>query len=354
MGNKLIDICNKYNLVIQNNGSHTRYENGQKSSPDLTLTRGMPNLQWLIDNNINLNSDHLPILISLRVNHKVVSEKWNLKDTNWQEWKRKTNEVFQDFKTKISDMSTEDICNSFEEQVANTAKNVIPKKKICQHSKAHMNDDLKLLLKNVKEAKKKYERRADPNNYRLYKAALTEFISQYNDARDKNFKELCENLDPKDNQVWAKINNQISGQTEHIVQPLKDEQGVIHFEDCEISDILTKAHIEKNLHQTDFDKEWYNHVEINVAQYNTSERHSVNENNSEIDLPGHNKNISVTEVNWAVSKLRTFSAPGPDGILPIMVKKAGSNLHNALQVLVQSCWSTGDLPSQWKKENRIP
>ncbi len=58
MRKKLLDICKTPGLIINNNGTYAREEDGVRSSPDLILIGGV-NYTWRVDHYTRLNSDHL-------------------------------------------------------------------------------------------------------------------------------------------------------------------------------------------------------------------------------------------------------------------------------------------------------
>ena len=326
MGNRLLELCDKHNLTILNNGCVTREMNNQLSSPDLTLSRGIENVNWNIESTIRLNSDHIPITITICETKSDPTTKWNLKDTNWSDWKAQTNTAFTSFSKDSKSLGASETCDLLTGKIMDAAESIIPKKQVCCHSRSFMNSDLKTLLQKAKEARKTYRNRSDPHNYTIYTDAVSRFIEAYNEARENNFKDMCASLDPRDPHVWTKINMQIKGNIKQIVQPLRDKNGIIQFEDDKISDVLTDSHIRKNTNEDEYDAQWKNHVDLCTHQFITAEKnHLVNSDTSE-----HNSDITRSEVAWAISKIKLHSAPGPDKVLPIMVKYAGDHLYSAI------------------------
>jgi hypothetical protein len=63
----------------------------------------------------------------------------------------------------------------------------------------------------------------------------------------------------------------------------------------------------------------------------------------------HHSDIMAHEIDEAISRLKSHSAPGLDKILPIMMTHAGPKLL----VTYQACWSQGNLPDIWKGQNQI-
>ena len=65
----------------------------------------------------------------------------------------------------------------------------------------------------------------------------------------------------------------------------------------------------------------------------------------------YNKEISMDELEGAVSRLKIDSAPGPDNILSKLLINADKTvLDFLLQIFIKS-WKEGYLPKQWKKAN---
>ncbi len=96
MGMKLLDICKTHGLTISNNATYTREEDDDRSSPDLSLIRGV-NYTWRVDHYTCLNNDHLPIMIQLPIVDKAAEQKWDLRNMGWNDWVKSTNQTFNDF-----------------------------------------------------------------------------------------------------------------------------------------------------------------------------------------------------------------------------------------------------------------
>jgi hypothetical protein len=63
---------------------------------------------------------------------------------------------------------------------------------------------------------------------------------------------------------------------------------------------------------------------------------------------------SSEEVKRAINQLRTSSAPGEDGIPPVLWKHGGQSLAKRLTRLIQRVWDTSQLPSDWYSSIIIP
>ena len=96
----------KQGLKIANDGRHTRDENQILISPDITFFRNIPNLQWNVDHIIRLNSDNLPIFITLpeRDNNEVRTM-WDMKNMDLNSYKTCWNSNFESFSNESQQLS---------------------------------------------------------------------------------------------------------------------------------------------------------------------------------------------------------------------------------------------------------
>ena len=98
----------------------------------------------------------------------------------------------------------------------------------------------------------------DPSNFLKYNKAVEGFIEAYHSAREGNLRDLYSKLDPADPQVIQKMDKITGPQVRSVIQPLRDQNGDIQFDDKEISDILVKTHIIK---EDQFYANWKSHVD---------------------------------------------------------------------------------------------
>jgi hypothetical protein len=341
MGGKLIDLCSTHNIQILNNGSWTRESNDVRSSPDLSLAKDVNIASWHVDH-IYLRSDHFPILVTLPSPSTATTTKLDLRNTDWSIWKSVTHKAFDGFSQDVSSMDPNHLCRVFNNIIQDCISRVIPTKNITIHSKSWMNDELKILLAKAKEARKKFYTRSDKNNLLLYRESVSSFISEYNKAKEANWSDLCASLDPSDPNVWKSIRKLQRGPHTDIVQPLVDSSNNIQFDDPAISAILVETHIHKPIRPGEFDSNHFDLISLETTNLIAEER--LNLNSNQLD---YNKDINFSEISQSIKKMDSSSAPGPDQILPIMIKKAGHNLARALHFTCQTCWSSGSVPSDW-------
>ena len=118
------------------------------------IQRHVYKTKWHIDSSIRLNSDHRPIVNELLEENKKPEQRWDLRKTDWTNGKAKTNDVYNDFVLKTVNLSPNETCDYYCEQILALAEKEIAKKTICGHSKDFMNEELKRLLDKAKKTRK--------------------------------------------------------------------------------------------------------------------------------------------------------------------------------------------------------
>ena len=261
------------------------------------------------------------------------------------------------------------------------------RKNICiKHSKSHFTPELAELQKQANFHRKKYYTRSDPNNYRKYKEAVEKFNALNTLLLQQSESDFYAGLDKSDPKLWSKLEKYRNDSDRPVIQPqiIKttrkegnqeiSEEIVLH-DDADINKIMISTHITRAELRADFDEEWHTSVEEEVTKINQRESEIVNfmaitdtypsvrvedvipadfiqEVKEAINDP-INQNLLLEEVKDSKRRMNMYSAPGPDGIHPIMVKKAGHAMDAALLDTFNTCWVEGTYPEIWKQEHRI-
>ncbi len=67
----------------------------------------------------------------------------------------------------------------------------------------------------------------------------------------------------------------------------------------------------------------------------------------------YNSDLKLSELSAAINHLKPDGSPGPDGVLPIMIKNAEEVMKPQLLQVFQMCWQEGLVPQCWKRDNKI-
>ncbi|KAM7296074.1 hypothetical protein ISCGN_021271 [Ixodes scapularis] len=76
----------------------------------------------------------------------------------------------------------------------------------------------------------------------------------------------------------------------------------------------------------------------------------------EIVVPNHgmDRPFSLGELNWAIHKSKTRSAPGPDNVTPATLRNLPDETRLQLLDWINAIWVSGELPQAWKHSIVVP
>ena len=61
-----------------------------------------------------------------------------------------------------------------------------------------------------------------------------------------------------------------------------------------------------------------------------------------------NKIVTPDRLEWALESFKPYKSPGPDGIYPVLLKKAGSLMTGPLVRLIRASLILGHVPAAWQ------
>jgi hypothetical protein len=63
---------------------------------------------------------------------------------------------------------------------------------------------------------------------------------------------------------------------------------------------------------------------------------------------------SISEVEVAVGKLKSYKLPGADHIPAELIQAGGETLHSKIHKLIKLIWNKEELPHQWNESVVVP
>ena len=344
MGDYLIEMIFEHNLMIHNNGTPTFYRKDYVSALDVTLSRNLPfKINWSTDINSILKTDHYAVIINVDDNIMDTRKlKWDFKNTDWIEWKNEIENTFKDWSKNLRvDITPDDACKSYTDNIINCANNVIPKKVVCNHSKPFMTKELKNLKDLVRKARKQYHKKSDPNNWSILQKVLNNYSKAYVEAKKLWWSSICNQVNSDDSKFWKIINKVNNGDTKCVVQPLEKNDKSHEFEDKGITEILENTHIKRCDASSDtFDHDFYEIVNNEITQVIQREKYLLSMGLLDNSEP-YNSDITTNNVKSSFRSIRGKFTPGPNDILPRMLIEAEEQLIEPTTKLFQLCWENG-------------
>ncbi|XP_063419173.1 uncharacterized protein LOC134701992 [Mytilus trossulus] len=100
-----------------------------------------------------------------------------------------------------------------------------------------------------------------------------------------------------------------------------------------------------HLKDESFDKEFYDSINKEYKELNNMYQAA---NETDQHREGFDREIDKDEVEAAIYRLRTGTAPGPDQQFAEFYKHAGDKFTEALVTMMNIIWQKGELPTEWK------
>ncbi|MEW8546767.1 MAG: reverse transcriptase domain-containing protein [Candidatus Thiodiazotropha sp.] len=356
LGNELFEFLVDKNMIVVNSAVPTRKDR----IIDLTIVSSSlfdKVLDWKVQQEVYLNTDHSLISFSLGASRREEPvERFDFRKTNWSEWEMACTEAIEDWLCERSRLdSIDEDYKSFVLMLREKAKEIIPIKHICRHSKGWWNSKLTELSKNYRKAKRQFAKRCDEANENRLKEVLLLFKEEELRARDQYLDDMVKLLDPsKPSQFWNVINKTRKDSSKTVVQPIRREDNSLAVTDEEIFLEMKKRYGRESLEVKEQDEEWYNFIEEEMKVRAQLEQEAIQRQDFS-EVCGHeNSDLREEEVEAAISMLSNNSAPSPDEqIFNVLLKKGGEAMVKGLHYLFQKSWALGVLPEDFKLDPKV-
>lgn len=253
---------------------------------------------------------------------------WSRAD--WDEMRKmlRQNERFQS-KTQYS--INEEWINFTENLDKIISKNVPTARIKSKQQPKWMNRDLLRLIREKRNAWRSFKNYGTIESSEKYKKLEREVVKRIRNAKRKLEKEIAnssgKNIKKFTDYIKAKTKSKTS------IGPLKDSSGSILTEDKEVADHLN------NFFTSVFTKDDGRIIPVIVPE--TDDRLETVE-------------ITGTKIRKVIRNLRAGSAPGPDGITPLLLKNLCEELIGPLQRIFNRSIIDGAVPNGWKEAVVVP
>ena len=343
-GKKVEEICNSTNLFLVQDKTSTptllRRAHNTQHRPDLTLLSAdfLNRYKSEVTEGIG-KSDHRPIITTIestspkKFQHKT---RWNFKKASWDLYN--VTPVKRLKEIDLTKSNHHKIVNEETESFFKASSLTIPKG--CRKKyKPFWNQNLDLAVQAREIARKRLE--DDPThvgNKIAYNRTAAIATRVLNSSKKNTFIQTCAELDLKreGTKAWSLLNN-LSGENKtRNPKPLVTEKGTI-------ADDQRKA----NEHNRFF-------ASTNKANKLTEEDKKLlkdlkaKEKVPFVQTKTFGENLTLSELNKALKRLKPRKSPGPDGIHNEMLIHLGTEAKKILLEIINITWQKGDLPPIWK------
>ena len=321
---------------------------GRMASPDLLMAGGDIAPAVLFWETLkDVGSDHLPIAAELCLDAQGAravkrAKRWEgktLKIEEYQkeigvemaEWTRESAEGKKDLNTLVEDWG---------KRVLRACEKTCQTRYIGHKpGVGFMCRDLKELLRKKNRARKKSQKHRTQEAVNEFQKLQKEARKALSDAKKDEHEHFCnsfteENAHAKVKQVKERL---------RLPTCIHTEGGTILTDEKEIADYICNYFAsvgrgEQRAHEGVGEKE----------------REGAEEKKDGLEEESFHTQITLSEVEAVVKKLKVKKAAGPDGICPWMIKHGGEAMLQSLLVIMQACWEQGSIPEAWRRARIQP
>ena len=332
-GNAIAEEIGTSTFGVLNDESPTRLpmsDNGQPTSPDITLASLplLPYCTW--STKTSLGSDHLPIIISCstKISLQPSEERTfvNFRKADWTRFTELTEEAFMKQQTPTDIFAAEKCFRRAVRKASNICipqgriKNILPEIPAEARDKMKVRDDL---------------RASDPTSPQI--SALTKEISDtIRKFKRQKWRDKISSLGPRtDSGKLFKLIKSINGQP-----PMKSNQG-IKFKGKLIQSARELAN--------QFNKQFTSVVRHTTKR--TTRRITRTSTRFSLENP---VSFTAEATKAAIKNSKASKAIGPDGMSNLHLKHLGPQGISYLTKIFNISLATGKMPSMWKKSLVIP
>ena len=335
-GRNLLNIIEQNNLNILSTGEPTYWPTDINKIPDLldfAVTKGISEINTLIESNQDLSSDHSPVIITLSTNviWKKPPPRLCTKNTDWKQFQDYINDNIRLDKRLKDNQDIEETTQYLTKLIQDAAWEATPER----HKAVKENHNIPLHIRELVNDKRKARRRWHLTRNPIDKTHLNRLTHKLSSAiqaaKNETFKSYITNLSPVDHSLWKatkKFKRPIVA-----IPPIRKPNGT-----------WARSNIEKANEFAEYLVNVYTTPQIN----NNYDAEIESYLNAPCQLSPPIKPFSPNEIRKEIGLLNSRKAPGYDlivgDILKNLPKKAIVLLTNIYNSMLRLCY----FPIQWK------
>lgn len=305
---------------------------------DLTLcTENIYNsvTKWHVSDEPSL-SDHRHICFMVSTTpEKVNSQTRNPRTTNWAGYREDLGLQLRGYSSKLSSVLEFEMDVDFVQQsIINSYHQNCPVKTTNQPRLVPWwNNELGRLRK---QTRKLFNRAKRTGDWSEYKTTLTSYHKAIREAKRDSWREFCGSI--SDIPSTAKLMKIMAHDNTKHLDTIKLKDGKYSNSGKETLTYMLSVHFpdSKVIHDND--------QTVLPPRFK-----KTNKENWAVA----NEIVTYSRVIWAINSFKPYKAPGPDGILPILLQEGIEILSPVLCRIFRACIALGHIPSSWKSSRVI-
>ena len=341
-GKNIEELCESTNLIrIQDQNSTPTLlhkAHGTLHRPDLTLiSADLDNYTSKVLKDIA--SDHRPTLTTLLITKqrtRTRKTRWNFRKADWKKFKSTIDQNInpEEFERLDVDSANQQLCNT----ILKAAHISIPRGCVKKY-KPFWNTELEEAVEKRNLARNNYESNPTPENRTKYKKTTAETKLVTKASKHQKWTETCKELDLRQEgcKAWKLLHNMSGDKRPTNAKPLQTEKEAL------VSDKKKAEHINKHF------------ANVTKASRKTNLDRGLKQSLKEEEkkpsdtLPSvFQDELTMSELEKAMRLLKKNKSPGPDLIHNEMLMNLSPKGKEALLMLLNKTWKSGNIPKSWK------
>ena len=337
-GNRLLQFSQDHNLDLSYpTNSHTRYPytDTRPSTIDLALHRNVI-VTDICTRNV-LNSDHLPVILTIQLRDPP-NTKHNPKiQTNWKSFRHFLHLTTPEPNILDSTAKIDSEIFSLTSNILQAAQKASIRRPV--HSiKNPITNDIRILISRENFIRRLHQSRFDPNTKREINALTSQIRAKIQAEKIRMWQSQIKAVTPKNNRVW-KLAKQVKRRTSSSqIPPLHTPNSGIALSNPEKSQILAEEFHRKHLTSRDLSDQ----ATTNLVSQKSKSFDRVQESTPTNALP------QLPEILSILRKLQTKKAPGVDDVTNAQLKNLPKKTVAQLLCIIQACIQLQYFPKSWK------
>ena len=338
-GEDLVDYLITTDLDILNTGTVPTFRNSVREEViDITLCTGSFRdkvKKWRVSDEPSL-SDHMQILYELE-SHAPSGPTWvrNPRKTNWERYSTGLQAALHGKTMEIKDVDAlERAADQFSSAIITTYElNCLPSE-IKKARETHWwNGKLEKLRKETRERFRRAKKGNTEELWNLSNATRDAYRKEIREAKNKSWTSFCSDIEK--GAEAARLNRLLARNPGAMLSTLKLPDGTYSESDRETLTLLTMAHFPGFKGPTEVGWSSQKGRPLPATQLGLRGRLA-----REIASPAR--------VRWALKSFNPYKSPGPDGIYPVLLQRAGDPIIGPLVRLARASLTLGYVPKAWR------
>jgi hypothetical protein len=273
------------------------------------------------------NSDHSTILVTAEIAPARGGEserRRNWKKGDYEAIRKRLREI--EWEETLGSGSTEENWNKFKNIVENCVNDHVPYYKAFNNSRPRwMSKEITSLIRRKRAAWKSYKLYPSAENAEKYNSLEKEVKNKVRKSKRKMERELTREDDSRGKNFTRYIKSKMKTRTG--IGPLKNNEGQL------VSDNKEMACILNNFFSSVFTKE---------------DKENLPQKEKETNVEIGEVTVTREKIMKKIDKLRKDSAPGPDGIHPMLLKETKYEISKPLCIIFEQSLQSGEVPADWR------